>query len=452
MSNYCSDVVWKRTFGDKSKKAVAARLADHADEHGRGIWPSVERVAAQTELSERTVQRVLDSFVQDGILIIIDEGGRGPGSTRRYDFDMDILEALPMAEWGRSKAAKKGDTVSPLANSKGDTVTDKGDTSDTEGCHGDTQTPIEPSLEPPEEREGAQARESVREGKAEKPLHLQAEFQKRVVRFCTGEGIEGGEWPKWTGSTIGYIAKFFADLTEDERDAAERWRSAFLAKARQQGVKTPMPVANYFRDRAWTALTEAEMSRAVAATNRAKAGEGGDPMKPEGWVKGFGPAWAAQMFLVLLAGPDVPEGAPTGSMWLSGQLAKHWPKLRDVRQLAEMRGGMVVSPRAHLAADSMVFVPSDSPVMDAWHDEFEVRGWPMFKIPDGMNGGYFPWGGPEALKDWGYLVAKEPQDGDDAAAEGSKADRPSGVVARPAGAPESAANEQAREAQDGAPR
>ena len=97
MSNECSTVVWKRDFGNATRKVIAARLADHADDEGRGIWPSVDRVAAQCNSSCRTVQRTLAAFVTEGILKVVSEGGRGPGSTTRYDFDMAVIRSLPLA-------------------------------------------------------------------------------------------------------------------------------------------------------------------------------------------------------------------------------------------------------------------------------------------------------------------------------------------------------------------
>lgn len=95
MSNECSSLVWKRQFGSMTRKLIAARLADHADDEGRGIWPSDERITAQCDTSVRTVQRTLADFVKEGLLKAIREGGKGRFDTGRYDFEMDILKSIP---------------------------------------------------------------------------------------------------------------------------------------------------------------------------------------------------------------------------------------------------------------------------------------------------------------------------------------------------------------------
>lgn len=83
MSNKCCDLAWERNFGSPQRKVIAMRLADHADSDGRGIWPSVERTAAECCLSVRTVQRVLKTFVEEGLLKVVHEGGKGRFDTRR---------------------------------------------------------------------------------------------------------------------------------------------------------------------------------------------------------------------------------------------------------------------------------------------------------------------------------------------------------------------------------
>ena len=150
MSNECTTIAWKRKFGSKARKTVAIRLADHADEDGCGIWPSVERVAAQCELSARTVQRALKDFVAEGLLIVVIEGGHGRHSATRYDFDMARLKALPEVVWGEKRTVEideifdeidetKGDTMSPLEGFKGDIGDAKGDIGDAKGDIGDAK-------------------------------------------------------------------------------------------------------------------------------------------------------------------------------------------------------------------------------------------------------------------------------------------------------------------------
>tara|TARA_Y100000815_G_scaffold169233_2_gene153595 strand:+ start:12045 stop:13328 length:1284 start_codon:yes stop_codon:yes gene_type:complete len=371
-----------------------------------GCFPSQETLANDCELSRSSLNNQLEELEARGLIARERKRGAGGKQQRtryRLGFEEGFDAEKPCPEIGHGKdgetESKNGGEPSPKNG-------------DNRVQNLDSNPVREPVREPVSEREGAQARDDAngeRETKAGPETVTgagpgagpgTAAFTKRVQRLVSGDGYHGGEWPKWAKSSLGYIEKMFTALDEEDRLEAERWRDACLAKWKAQGVRTPMPIGNYLRDKAWQTLTAAEMTRAVAATSRAKSGEGGDPMKPEGWVTGYGPAWASQMFLVLMAGPDMPDDAPTGSMWLSSQLNRHWPKLRDVRQLADMRGGMVVSVKARQSADSMEFVVRDTALFDAWRDEFDARGWPMFKVPDGMNGAYFPKGGPEGLAEW----------------------------------------------------
>jgi hypothetical protein len=386
MSNECSTIVWKRDFGSMPRKLIAARLADHADDEGRGIWPSVERIAAQCNTSERTVQRTLADFVAEGILKVVSEGGNGPKDTRRYDFDMAALERLPEVVWGARKVQNKGDTVSPLDGGKGDTQSAKGDSGDRKGCQGDTQTIIEPPIEPSMERERASG---ISEGE-DRPGT--AAFQKRVQRFVTGKGFSEGEWPRWAKSTLDYIVRQFAALTEAERSAAEANRDAFLAKCRREST-SPMPVGNFLRDKAWTLLsdTDRKLSADLAARRESKAGVA----RPQGWAPAYGPAHAAELFRILLAGPQNPNAAPPSGIWLANHIRTAWPRLFAFRQTTAIKNGMKLGGDG---AELMEFVPNDTALMASWRDEFRRRGWPEPSMPEGMNGLYMPKGGPDGIE------------------------------------------------------
>jgi hypothetical protein len=50
-----------------TRKAVLMALADYADEHGRA-WPSQVRIAADTEMSERTVRTAIGELIERGFL------------------------------------------------------------------------------------------------------------------------------------------------------------------------------------------------------------------------------------------------------------------------------------------------------------------------------------------------------------------------------------------------
>src|SRR5881392_3760174 len=95
MSWHVVSEVYKAKPGSPIRKAIAAKLADWADDDGCGIYPSVQRIADETETSVRTVQYTLQTFVTEGLLIKVREGGKGPRSTSEYRFDLKALAALP---------------------------------------------------------------------------------------------------------------------------------------------------------------------------------------------------------------------------------------------------------------------------------------------------------------------------------------------------------------------
>jgi hypothetical protein len=103
--------VYNAKLGGGTRKAIAVKLADWADHDGCRIYPSVQRIADETDTSVRTVQYTLRAFVTEGLLIKVREGGKGPGSTSEYLFDLKALAALPRS---RQDAGKKGATAAPL--------------------------------------------------------------------------------------------------------------------------------------------------------------------------------------------------------------------------------------------------------------------------------------------------------------------------------------------------
>lgn len=91
MSVHVQGLCFKARFKCPKRKAVAVAMADHAHDDGTSIWPSVARLAAKTEWSERTVQRVIRELQTLGILVLVEEGGHGAKSTNEFRFDMDLL-------------------------------------------------------------------------------------------------------------------------------------------------------------------------------------------------------------------------------------------------------------------------------------------------------------------------------------------------------------------------
>ncbi len=123
--------VLKKKWGSPSRKLVALKLADTANEDGTSIYPALQTVADECELSKRQVQRTMSEFRADGLLVLVKEGGSGPRDTTAYRFDMTMIGKLPDVK-------NKNDTMSPITSRKSDIQSQK-------GCHHVTQPVIDPS-------------------------------------------------------------------------------------------------------------------------------------------------------------------------------------------------------------------------------------------------------------------------------------------------------------------
>lgn len=96
MSISLMTLVWHLSIGKSNEKIVLLKCADHASDDGSGIYPGRELLAASTELSISTVQRVLRTFVENGVLIVTSEGG---GRNRATVYQMNIDRLLDLYSW-----------------------------------------------------------------------------------------------------------------------------------------------------------------------------------------------------------------------------------------------------------------------------------------------------------------------------------------------------------------
>jgi predicted transcriptional regulator len=95
MSIKIMTMVFETKLGSATIKAVAVKLADYANDEGGNIWPALDTIAEHTEVSKSSVQRAIRDMLERGIIQIEREGGKGPGSTTRYCFDLTQLSAQP---------------------------------------------------------------------------------------------------------------------------------------------------------------------------------------------------------------------------------------------------------------------------------------------------------------------------------------------------------------------
>jgi len=359
-----------------------------------GCFPSQEWLAEACEMSRSTVNLHLEKLEEAGL--IRRAAGRCPETGKQlptqYVLGFEIAEspmesAKPCPEIGHGQEAE---TVSE--NGAGPCPKN----GDIRVRNSDSNPVREPVKEPVNERERASADVDGdwQEGDTGKPdpatLPGRAEFEKRVMRFCNGTGFGAGAWPDWDTSSPGWIGRQFAKLSEEDRGHAERWRDAYLRDLAIRKRK-PVPVGVFLKDRLWEGLDpELLLKASRAAAQGAKPAE---HAKPEGWAVGFGPVWAVALFGELLAGPARAHPNPEKPLWFAGLLKSNWPALHALHS----GRGFVAPERLHRMKELMEFVPEGGDVWAAWQAEARARGWPDWPRKDGMDGLYFPKGGPEGL-------------------------------------------------------
>ncbi|MEY9196622.1 hypothetical protein ABIA16_001738 [Sinorhizobium fredii] len=407
--------LFKAHLGSTGRKMLAVRLADFADDDGKGVFPTVGRLAQETELSERTVQRILSEFVDEGLLVVVKKGGSRPGEATRYDFNMAAIAKLPS-----SKSVADGchgvthDTVSPMTP-----ATAMGDTDDADGCHGDTQTVIEPPIEP-SEREGA------REGDL-KDQDDPSKFGQRVKALELGRS--NNPWPGAIASSTAWALQQFEKLTPAERRMAEERRDDYLAECKAQKVK-PVALGVYLRDKKFLDV--------VPSAAKAHAASAKIPVAP------FGPVWAGIRALALLDGPEAVEvpldvrdrirqmfealrrtSETRAIAYLHGKgihlgaggelifpddfdqaeqrrrvCESGYPRANELHLQAKNRDRGVAEARFEALSELCEPVPVGGELFERWREHHEAMGWPFVPDPGSMPVVYFPKGGPEGLMEF----------------------------------------------------
>lgn len=367
--------LFKAHLGSASRKMLAIRLGDFADDDGRGIWPTVGRLASETELSERTVQRLLKEFVDEGLLVVVSEGGGRPGQATRYDFSMDKITRLEQAKSSVNGCHHvTGDTMAPVT-----LTAETGDTDDIDGCHHVTQTVIEPLDKSLSER----ARESEREAKEDRKA-----FQRAFKKSFSA-------WPTFLSDSEPDAFRAWSGLSIDERKMASEEAGRYVEAARSSGRKHVCSFAVYLREKRWEKLP----ARAEPAVDAPV------PAAP------FGKMWAARVYEHLFAGPSqvgnltqlerrmVDEGRYTAVQFMAEKQAKQgFPQVNQMFELASGGRGSLVPAWLRPLADRMVPVKVGGDVWCAWIAAHVERGWPWPDVGR-MEFVHLPAGGPDALND-----------------------------------------------------
>lgn len=333
--------LFRMNLGGCNRKLLAVRLADFADDEGRGIYPGVKRLSNETELSERTVQRILADFVSEGILVVVQEASGRPGQATRYDFNLECLFAYK---------PQTGDSVTPVAEVEtGDKSAETGDTGDGDGCQGDTRTVIEPLIEPPSARECAKEGSSSRNQRKE----IEREFIKWMAAYDSGV-------PDFARNS------WFAMSAEDRAECIRRSPEYI-----RQTVKSKRPAAAvYLKNKHW--LDVADPSSGSGQV---------EPHRP------FSRPWMA-LLLTELSKPiatvwpvmtayqrmEVAKGGDAARKIENERKAKYgWPKAASM--LAEPKPIVVPASIVSLS-EQFVAVDPDGDLAMRWQALFERQGWP----------------------------------------------------------------------------
>jgi len=140
MSIYVMMTVFETTKLTSSEKLVALSLADNARDDGGSVYPGISTTSDKTALSERTVQRILRSLEEKGVLAVQKQSTNNFPTVYKFLLS-DDRKHLAVDD-------PRGDVVTP-PDSLGVTLTTVGgDIDDSWGCHGVTQNINKPSIEP----------------------------------------------------------------------------------------------------------------------------------------------------------------------------------------------------------------------------------------------------------------------------------------------------------------
>lgn len=105
MSIKVMSMVWDADL-PRNQKMILLAYADHADDEGQDVYPSVGRTAWKTGYSERAVQQITRELEEVGVLI---REGKGPRGTNRFAINLNQLPKRP--EYGGEKIAPPAESA-----------------------------------------------------------------------------------------------------------------------------------------------------------------------------------------------------------------------------------------------------------------------------------------------------------------------------------------------------
>lgn len=111
MSVKIMSMVFDRYPEGGGEMLLALALADHANDQGESIRPSIASLAEKTRQSERSVQYQLRRMEESGWLILVNHGNGGRNHRREYQISPDWIKGAEIAPRQRvQNEAEKGAT------------------------------------------------------------------------------------------------------------------------------------------------------------------------------------------------------------------------------------------------------------------------------------------------------------------------------------------------------
>lgn len=95
MSNHVMSLIWRTPIPTQAAKLVALKYADHADDDGGSIFPSIDHVTRQTGLGKTAVYDSIAALEHATLLLQVGTRNSGPTYNRiERAFNMALLEEL----------------------------------------------------------------------------------------------------------------------------------------------------------------------------------------------------------------------------------------------------------------------------------------------------------------------------------------------------------------------
>lgn len=367
MSASLLGLAWSAKVGDsKTRKLVLMKLVDCCDDEGSNIYPALATVADHVGCSTQQVRRELKRFCEIGLLRKVRDGGKGKGSTARYEMDIDMLARLrrpdmwpvleaaalhdPLPETAddddAGHAADAGQEVPEAARdaqSLGDMVSPLHGVRVTSGpAKGDSRCHPTPYLEPSDsERERASANAGEEAGSTAAPddrgpATLDA-FRKA--------------YPHVGADDQATLVSAWEALPFTERWPAIEGIPGFLTERKAAGLTSRLSAPKYLAGMNWRHVPKQAAERAAATAAGAVAQV---------------PGWSREWWLLLL--DRIKSGRPAG-LWV--QLAESGKALSAT--------GTDIAAAGKRIGELQAFV-CDGPEIDAWRPWLAQRGAriPMF--------------------------------------------------------------------------